>query len=326
MSQTRRHSAVPSSVAPSSAAPSSTAPSPAVPSPAAPVPRLFPHEAAAAPTADAAPSAVEPLPPPLPGLPGLAGWLGFDPLSPFVAVFPLMLMTATLNTPIPSLLVCAVTLPLLVILNPRRGTAMALGLVLFGSILTVTMTQAVPISKVGASEVVFSVLGSDVQVNQVWHGTKLGAKIVAVISLAALTGMLASPHDLLRALVQHLRMPYRVPYAGIVALSFIARFSDEHRAIREAHALRGSRFRTPILSVPARWVTSVPALTAAAVRHAERVSMAMDARAFAAYPTRTEPRVLKWRVRDSLLIIGGLALVALMYWAFSGNGFILHDA
>ncbi|WP_175954452.1 energy-coupling factor transporter transmembrane component T [Schaalia sp. Marseille-Q2122] len=265
------------------------------------------------------------IPPPLPSLPGLAGRLNFDPLSPFAAALPLMLAVASLNTPLPALWTLTLTIPLLFLIQPRKGIPIALALLVFATVLSLSMAQATPISKVGASPVVFELWGAPIEHNQLFVGAKLGAKLAAVISLAALTGLLATPQDLLRSLVQHLRLPYRVPYAGIAALSFMSRFRDEHRAIREAHALRGSRLRTPLLTVPVRWVTSIPALTAAAVRHAERMSMSMDSRAFAAFPTRTEPRVLTWRWRDSVLLLAGwVATVAVAYF-FGDAGVVLHD-
>lgn len=281
------------------------------------------HRAPQRPAAVLPPPAL--LPPPVPSLPGLAGWLNFDPLSPFAAALPLMLVVASLNTPLPALWTLTVTIPLLFVIQPRKGIPIALGVLLFATVLSLSLAQATPISKVGASPLAFELLGAPIEENQLYVGVKLGAKIAAVISLAALTGLLATPQDLLRSLVQHLHLPYRVPYAGIAALSFMGRFRDEHRAIREAHALRGSRLRTPLLAVPARWVTSIPALTAAAVRHAERMSMSMDSRAFAAYSTRTEPRVVVWRWRDTALLVAGWAATVAVVYVFGDAGVVLHD-
>ena len=46
----------------------------------------------------------------------------------------------------------------------------------------------------------------------------------------------------------------------------------EYRVVKEAHALRGTRAPLPVLRPLVRAWTAVPALTAGAVRHAERVA------------------------------------------------------
>lgn len=270
--------------------------------------------------------AASPLPPPLPRLKGVAGWLNFDPLSPFIAVLPLMFAPTLLNTPIPALLICAVSIPLMVVIHPARGLIAATFILLFCGILTLSMTHAIPLEKVEPSPELFHLWGSPITVNQLFFGSKLGAKVGAILSLAIVTGLLATPQDMLRAVVQHLRIPYRIPYAGIAAVSFVQQFREQHRIIQEAHALRGSRWRLPLIATPLRWVTSLPALTASAVRHAERVSMSMDSRAFAAYPKRREPRILRWRWRDTLLVVTCWTLAATILYFFSSAGVTVHDA
>jgi energy-coupling factor transporter transmembrane protein EcfT len=47
--------------------------------------------------------------------------------------------------------------------------------------------------------------------------------------------------------------------------------------------------------------TVVP-LLASSIRHADRVALAMESRAFGAHATRTERRPSLWRVRDTLFV------------------------
>ena len=147
----------------------------------------------------------------------------------------------------------------------------------------------------------------------------------AALSLFLLTGLLAGPQDLLRAMVAHLRVPYRVAYAGVAALGFRERFAIEYRVIQEAHDLRGTRAPLPLLRPLVRRWTAVPALMAGAVRHAERVSMSMDARGFGAYRHRTERSTPRWRWRDTLLVLVCWTLAAAIVVRFGGDGLVLHD-
>ncbi len=51
-------------------------------------------------------------------------------------------------------------------------------------------------------------------------------------------------------------------------------------------------------------------LLAGAIRHAERVALAMDARAFGAYADRTERHLVLFRARDVVFVA--------LFWAASG--------
>ena len=55
-------------------------------------------------------------------------------------------------------------------------------------------------------------------------------------------------------------------------------------------------------------------LLAGAIRHAERVALAMDARAFGAHPDRTERYLVPWRRRDTAF--------AVVLWAVSAAVFV----
>jgi energy-coupling factor transport system permease protein len=73
--------------------------------------------------------------------------------------------------------------------------------------------------------------------------------------------------------------------------------------IRAAHRVRGTDTRRgPIAAVRRGIGYSIP-LLASAIRHAERVALAMDARAFGAHDTRTERVVSRWRVRDTVFVV-----------------------
>jgi len=51
---------------------------------------------------------------------------------------------------------------------------------------------------------------------------------------------------------------------------------------------------------------------AGAIRHAERVALAMDSRAFGAHPTRTERHLVPWHPRDTaFLVVFTLACAAI---------------
>ncbi|SPT53390.1 Putative HMP/thiamine permease protein YkoC [Actinomyces bovis] len=249
----------------------------------------------------------------------------FDPLSPFTALLPLMVVTALMPTPQAPLLVLAVGTSLLLVADLRRGGLAALAVLTVALLIGSSLALSAPVERVGASETVLALGGLELQRNQVLAGARLGGKLGSVMSLCVLTGLLSRPEDLLRALTTHLHVPYRVAYAGVAAISFRQRLAAEYRSVKEAHALRGTRAPLPVLRPLVRAWAAVPALTAGAVRHAERVAASMDARGFGAYSTRTERHRPRWRRRDTVLVLAGWALAAWLAATFSGGGLVLHD-
>ena len=257
--------------------------------------------------------------------PGLGGLLAFDPLSPFTAVVPIIVVVAIQTTPVPALWALGTATVLLILTDLRRGPLLAAAVLALAAVIAVLLAVSAPIERVGASPVVIDAFGASLQLNQVVAGARLGGKLGTALSLFLLTGLLASPQDLLRAMVIHLHVPYRIGYAGMAALGFRERFAAEYRVIQEAHALRGTRARLPLLRPLARRWSAVPALMAGAVRHAERVSMSMDARGFGAHRTRSERSAPRWRWRDTVLVLVCWALAAVIAVRFSGGGLVIHD-
>ena len=257
--------------------------------------------------------------------PGLSALLAFDPLSPFTAIVPIVVVIALQTTPVPALWALGTATVLLTLIDLRRGPLLAAAVLALAAVIAVLLAVSAPIERVGASPVVIDAFGVSLQHNQVVAGARLGGKLGAALSLFLLTGLLAGPQDLLRAMVIHLRVPYRIAYAGMAALGFRERFAAEYRVIQEAHALRGTRARLPVLRPLARRWSAVPALMAGAVRHAERVSMSMDARGFGAHRTRSERSAPRWRWRDTVLVLVCWALAAAIAVRFSGDGLVIHD-
>ena len=173
--------------------------------------------------------------------PGLSALLALDPLSPFAAIAPLAVVIAALSTPVPALWTLGVAAVVLVTADLRRGPVLVVVVLALAAIVGSALAVSAPIERVGASPVVIEALSVGLQRNQVLAGVRLGGKLGAVLSLLLLTGLLAGPRDLLRAMVIHLHVPYRIAYAGMAALGFRERFAIEYRVIQEAHALRGTR-------------------------------------------------------------------------------------
>jgi len=164
-------------------------------------------------------------------------------------------------------------------------------------------------ARVGGTTELLRVGGVSLRAGAVEVGLATGLRLASIMALAFLGGLTTEGTDLVRSLVQQLRVPYRIGYAALAAIRFVPRFGHELAVIRQAHRVRGARggvWAAPGYVVP---------LLAGAIRHAERVALAMDARAFGAHPDRTERHLVPWRRRDT-------AFVA-VFWAVSVAVFVV---
>ncbi|AYF97301.1 energy-coupling factor transporter transmembrane component T family protein [Protaetiibacter intestinalis] len=144
-------------------------------------------------------------------------------------------------------------------------------------------------------------------------GAATALRLAAIVVLSLTAGLTTTGPDVARSLVQQLRVPYRVGYTALAAFRFVPRFAHELEVIRQAHRVRGmTGGRGPIAAVH-RWFGYAVPLLAGAIRHAERVALAMDSRAFGAHRTRTERHLVPFRLRDiAYLILVPAATAALL--------------
>ncbi|KDA05449.1 cobalt ABC transporter permease [Microbacterium sp. CH12i] len=150
---------------------------------------------------------------------------------------------------------------------------------------------------------------------QVGFATAL--RLGAILTLALIGGLTTTGPDLVRASIQQLHVPYRIGYTALAAYRFVPRFGYELAVIRAAHRVRGHHGgRGPFARMARGWGYIVP-LLASAIRHAERVALAMDSRAFGAHSTRTERYLVPFRVRDvvfiALFLIGSAAIFIMLF-------------
>lgn len=147
-------------------------------------------------------------------------------------------------------------------------------------------------------------------------GLSTGLRIAAIVGLALIAGLSTTGPDLVRSTVQQLRVPYRIGYTALAAFRFVPRFRYELDVIRQAHRVRGAHGGRGPFAAIARWSGYLVPLLAGAIRHAERVALAMDARAFGAHPDRTERHVVPFRARDVVFVASFLIASAAIFWFF----------
>ncbi|WP_269777940.1 energy-coupling factor transporter ATPase [Microbacterium suaedae] len=211
-----------------------------------------------------------------------------NPLAKFAAVIPAMIgLVLTRDAITPAIFLALSTLALLLGTRFTRQIALWLGVALPAIVIVLATGFGV------------------------WSGLEAGIatalRLAALLALALIPGVTSDGVDTVRALVAQLRIPYRIGYAALAAVRFVPRFRYELGVIRSARRVRGSAVRGPAA------VSLLVPLLAGGIRHAERVALAMDARAFGAYPTRTERREWRWRAPDTACVVVGWAVTAVTF-------------
>jgi energy-coupling factor transport system permease protein len=244
--------------------------------------------------------------------------VGLNPLAKLAAPLPAMLLLVfvrDLATPL-VFLVLAYAL----ILTGARLTRRTLALLLLAVpvavvVLGVGMSLWTDAARVDATAPVVRIGAWTLYAGALAIGFATALRIAAILALALIAGLTTTGPDLVRASVQQVRVPYRIGYTALAAFRFVPRFGHELEVIRQAHRVRGAHTGRGPFAAAARWWGYVVPLLAGAIRHAERVALAMDARAFGAYPDRTERHLVPFRRRDAVFI--GL------FWAVSAAVFIV---
>ncbi|MCK2035529.1 energy-coupling factor transporter transmembrane protein EcfT [Microbacterium sp. SSW1-49] len=242
-----------------------------------------------------------------------------NPLSKVAGVAPAMLLLVfvrDLATPLAFL-----ALAYLLILVGTRLTVRLLLLLLVAlplgvAVIGVGFSLWVDAGPVGGTTPVLSIGDWTLFSGALEIGFATALRLGAIVALALIGGLTTSGPDLVRAGIQQLRVPYRIGYTALAAFRFVPRFGHELSVIRAAHRVRGHHGgRGPLARIARGWGYIVP-LLAGAIRHAERVALAMDSRAFGAYATRTERHLVPFRVRDTVFIVLCLAASAGIFTVF----------
>ncbi|MFT4235707.1 MAG: energy-coupling factor transporter transmembrane component T, partial [Microbacterium sp.] len=144
-------------------------------------------------------------------------------------------------------------------------------------------------------------------------GFATGLRLGALFALALVCGVSTDAADLVRASIQQLHLPYRIGYTALAAFRFVPRLGYELQVIRQAHRVRGDDAGRGPIAAARRGFGAIIPLLAGAIRHAERVALAMDARAFGAHPTRTERHLVPWRRRDGAFVIAFWSAAAILF-------------
>ncbi|WP_194410233.1 energy-coupling factor transporter transmembrane component T [Microbacterium cremeum] len=242
---------------------------------------------------------------------------GLNPLAKLAAPLPAMVLLVFVRdaaTPAAFLVLAYVVLLVGVKFTRRLAAILLLALPLGALVIGFGFSLWTDASRVDQSVVVWQIGGWTLYGGALDVGFATGLRLAAIVALTLIAGLSTTGPDLVRAGVQQLRVPYRIGYTALAAFRFVPRFGHELDVIRQAHRVRGAHGGRGPFAAVARWFGYVVPLMAGAIRHAERVALAMDARAFGAHLDRTERYLVPFRARDTVFIVLFWAVSAALFW------------
>lgn len=241
-----------------------------------------------------------------------------NPLAKIFASLPAMVMlifVRDVQTPLAFIGLTAIVL-LIGVRFTRALVALLVGVPAFGAVIALGFALWTDAGLVDDTDPVVQLGGWTLYSGALEIGVATGLRIAAIVVLAFIAGLSTTGPDLVRATVQQLRVPYRIGYTALAAFRFVPRFRHELEVIRQAHRVRGAHGGRGPFTAIARWAGYIVPLLAGAIRHAERVALAMDARAFGAYPDRTERHLVPFRARDTVFLVAFWVTSAVVFWVF----------
>ena len=157
-------------------------------------------------------------------------------------------------------------------------------------------------------------------------GEELKLTALLIIIFSATIVISSSYREIVQGLVQ-LKIPYEIAFMVSVGIRFLPMLRNEFKDVMTAIQLRGVDFKKIPIKKRVRVYSYVfTPVVAGAIKKAQKLSIAMETRAFRAFPNRTSYLVLKMTARDHIVIVFSFlftAAVFISYYAFDFPGRIV---
>lgn len=140
----------------------------------------------------------------------------------------------------------------------------------------------------------------------------LGLKIIAISIYSAVFVKTTNSTELVMSMIRYGKISPKYAYAFLTAYRFLPTFKEELEIIKHAQEVRGVRTGNSIFNEILDIKKYVIPMMSTAVRKGVRISIAMEARAFGKYETRTYYREVKINKNDYIYLLVYLVIVVLL--------------
>lgn len=153
-------------------------------------------------------------------------------------------------------------------------------------------------------------------------GVAIAMRVLALLVVSLPFSLTTDSADFIRALVQQWRLPYRIGYSTLAAFRFVPMLQTEMSVIGAAHRVRGVNGGRGLSGTYERLRRYAVPLLATAIRQAERTALAMDGRAFGAFPQRSYFRRMGLYLADWAYLAGMTVASALILFGLQWAGLL----
>ncbi len=130
-------------------------------------------------------------------------------------------------------------------------------------------------------------------------GAGIAARVIAIASVGVVFAQTTDSTRLADSLVQQAGVSDRFAYGALAAYQAVPRFGEDLATLRQARRIRGLR---------GGWHPRlIVGLLVLAIRHGDRLAVAMDARGFGSGP-RSRYREVRWTWLDAVALVAGVVL------------------
>jgi energy-coupling factor transport system permease protein len=151
-------------------------------------------------------------------------------------------------------------------------------------------------------------------------GLSIGLRVLFLVATSLLFVATTDPQAFVLSLVQQAKLGYKLAFALLVAYRFVPLFAEEYANIRAAARVRGIGTDAGFLARLRSLRRDAVPLLASAIRRSERLAVAMDSRAFGAYPTRTYRKTMTVIRADWFFLFGTLGMSAALLFILIASG------
>lgn len=170
---------------------------------------------------------------------------------------------------------------------------MALGIGLFNALFSGSNTAPGAVIVLAAGPLHLSAAG-------IAAGVGLAARVVAIAAVGVVFGQTTDATALADSLVVQARAPERFAYGALAAYQAVPRLAEQLGTLHQARRIRGLR---------SSWhPRMLVGLLVLAIRHGDRLALAMDARGFGSGP-RSRFREVRWSALDAWVVAGAIVVL-----------------
>lgn len=209
-----------------------------------------------------------------------------NPTIKFMTVTCLMFGLAFMYNPWTPLAVFIGTLILQILFSNVNWKRWGLFMIPFLFTALGTLWTTLVFGKETSGEVMFTLFGNDVTVENVILAATLSLRVLAFTALSLLFTLTTDPKRFVYSLMQQGKLSPKIAYSVFVGFRFFPILKHELMQLYETHALRGVRLETRLDHIRHVPNLIIP-LLAGSIRQAERIAFSMEARGFTGEPRAT---------------------------------------